>query len=407
MSEQQKGSVYFVGAGPGDPELITVKGMRLLEEADLVLYAGSLVNVELLKYVRAGVPCYDTAGLTLEKTMELIRKGAAAGKTVVRLHTGDPSLYGAIQEQIEAVNEEQIPWEIVPGVSSFLAAAALLVSEHVSSFFEENPTPAKLIAEKALQASRAREAARKARELTRRKSALDHLSLPGKLADCVSKKPEECEIYIVEGDSAGGSAKQGRDRRYQAILPLRGKIINAEKARLDKLLANEEIKNIITAIGTGILDDFDLEKARYHRIVIMSDADVDGSHIRTLLLTFLYRYMKPLIEAGYVYIAQPPLYKVQKGKKAEYVYDDRGLEELLKTWKSNNVSIQRYKGLGEMNADQLWDTTMDPEKRTMLQVTLDDAFMADEIFTILMGEKVEPRREFIQSHAKEVRNLDI
>ncbi|HHY29645.1 MAG TPA: DNA topoisomerase (ATP-hydrolyzing) subunit B, partial [Syntrophaceticus sp.] len=333
-------------------------------------------------------------GLIKENEENLTGEDAREGLTaVLSVKLKDPQFEGQTKTKL--------------GNSEVRGIVDSVVSEHVSSFFEENPTPAKLIAEKALQASRAREAARKARELTRRKSALDHLSLPGKLADCVSKKPEECEIYIVEGDSAGGSAKQGRDRRYQAILPLRGKIINAEKARLDKLLANEEIKNIITAIGTGILDDFDLEKARYHRIVIMSDADVDGSHIRTLLLTFLYRYMKPLIEAGYVYIAQPPLYKVQKGKKAEYVYDDRGLEELLKTWKSNNVSIQRYKGLGEMNADQLWDTTMDPEKRTMLQVTLDDAFMADEIFTILMGEKVEPRREFIQSHAKEVRNLDI
>jgi DNA gyrase subunit B len=333
-------------------------------------------------------------GLIKENEENLTGEDAREGLTaVLSVKLKDPQFEGQTKTKL--------------GNSEVRGIVDSVVSEHVSSFFEENPTPAKLIAEKALQASRAREAARKARELTRRKSALDHLSLPGKLADCVSKKPEECEIYIVEGDSAGGSAKQGRDRRYQAILPLRGKIINAEKARLDKLLTNEEIKNIITAIGTGILDDFDLEKARYHRIVIMSDADVDGSHIRTLLLTFLYRYMKPLIEAGYVYIAQPPLYKVQKGKKAEYVYDDRGLEELLKTWKSNNVSIQRYKGLGEMNADQLWDTTMDPEKRTMLQVTLDDAFMADEIFTILMGEKVEPRREFIQSHAKEVRNLDI
>jgi DNA gyrase subunit B len=333
-------------------------------------------------------------GLIKENEENLTGEDAREGLTaVLSVKLKDPQFEGQTKTKL--------------GNSEVRGIVDSVVSEHVSSFFEENPAPAKLIAEKALQASRAREAARKARELTRRKSALDHLSLPGKLADCVSKKPEECEIYIVEGDSAGGSAKQGRDRRYQAILPLRGKIINAEKARLDKLLANEEIKNIITAIGTGILDDFDLKKARYHRIVIMSDADVDGSHIRTLLLTFLYRYMKPLIEAGYVYIAQPPLYKVQKGKKAEYVYDDRGLEELLKTWKSNNVSIQRYKGLGEMNADQLWDTTMDPEKRTMLQVTLDDAFMADEIFTILMGEKVEPRREFIQSHAKEVRNLDI
>lgn len=282
-----------------------------------------------------------------------------------------------------------------------------VVSDHLATFFEENPGPSKMIAEKAVQASRAREAARKARELTRRKSALDHINLPGKLADCVSKKPEECELYIVEGDSAGGSAKQGRDRRFQAILPLRGKIINAEKARLDKMLANEEIKNIITAVGTGILDDFDLRKARYNRIVIMSDADVDGSHIRTLLLTFFYRYMRPLIEAGFVYIAQPPLYKVQKGKRIEYVYNDRELDDLLHRWKTDNVGIQRYKGLGEMNPDQLWETTMDPDRRTMLQVTLDDAVLADEIFTILMGERVEPRREFIQTHARDVRNLDI
>lgn len=282
-----------------------------------------------------------------------------------------------------------------------------VTSDYLTTFFEENPGPAKLIVEKAVQASRAREAARKARELTRRKSALDNLSLPGKLADCVSRKPEECEIYIVEGDSAGGSAKQGRDRRNQAILPLRGKILNAEKARLDKLLANEEIKNIITAIGTGILDDFDLSKARYHRIVIMSDADVDGSHIRTLLLTFFYRYMRPLIEAGYVYIAQPPLYRVQRGKKVQYVYNDQELDRLLKKMNTSNVSIQRFKGLGEMNADQLWETTMDPENRTMLQVSLEDAVLADEIFTILMGEKVEPRREFIQTHAREVRNLDV
>lgn len=282
-----------------------------------------------------------------------------------------------------------------------------MVSEYMTTFFEENPGPAKIISEKSLQASRARDAARKARELTRRKSALDHLSLPGKLADCSSKKPEECEIYIVEGDSAGGSAKQGRSRRFQAILPLRGKIINAEKARLDKLLANEEIKSIITAVGTGILDDFDIDKARYHRIVIMSDADVDGAHITTLLLTFFYRYMRPLIEFGYIYIAQPPLYRVTRSKNFKYVYNDHELERLLLEWKTNKISIQRYKGLGEMNPDQLWETTMDPENRIMLQVNLDDAMKADEVFTILMGEKVEPRRRFIQEHAREVRNLDV
>ncbi|MDH7577657.1 MAG: DNA topoisomerase (ATP-hydrolyzing) subunit B [Bacillota bacterium] len=282
-----------------------------------------------------------------------------------------------------------------------------VVTEYLMFYFEENPGPARQIAEKAVKAARAREAARKARELTRRKNALDHLTLPGKLADCVSKKPEECELYIVEGDSAGGSAKQGRDRRFQAILPLRGKIINAEKARLDKLLANEEIKSIITAVGTGILDDFDLAKARYHKIVIMSDADVDGSHIRTLLLTFFYRYMRPLIEAGYIYIAQPPLYRAQKGKEQHYLYSDHELEQLLRRWNTDHPNVQRYKGLGEMNPEQLWETTMNPEKRTMLQVTLEDAVRADEIFTILMGERVEPRRDFIQTHAREVRNLDI
>jgi DNA gyrase subunit B len=282
-----------------------------------------------------------------------------------------------------------------------------LVTEFLSTFFEENPNPGKLIAEKAVKASRAREAARKARELTRRKSALDHLTLPGKLTDCASKRAEECELYIVEGDSAGGSAKQGRNPKYQAILPLRGKIINAEKARLDKLLTNEEIKSIITAVGTGIMDEFDLNKARYHMIVIMSDADVDGAHIRTLLLTFFYRYMRQLIEAGYVYIAQPPLYKAQKGKTQQYVYDDHELEKLMQKWKTDHVSINRFKGLGEMDAAELWETTMNPDERTMLQVTLEDAAAAEEIFTICMGEKVEPRREFIQTHAREVRNLDI
>jgi DNA gyrase subunit B len=282
-----------------------------------------------------------------------------------------------------------------------------VITEFLTNFFEENPGQARLIADKTVKAAQARQAARKARELTRRKSALDHGALPGKLADCASKRAEECELYIVEGDSAGGSAKQGRNPRYQAILPLRGKIINAEKARLDKLLTNEEIKNIITAVGTGIMDEFDLNRARYHHIVIMSDADVDGSHIRTLLLTFFYRYMRQLIEAGYVYIAQPPLYKVQKGKTQQYVYDDHELEKLLGRWKTDHVSINRFKGLGEMDAVELWETTMNPDQRTMLQVNLDDAEAAEQIFTVLMGERVEPRREFIQAHAREVRNLDI
>ncbi len=281
-----------------------------------------------------------------------------------------------------------------------------IVSEGLSNFLEENPASSKKIIEKTIQAQRAREAARKARELTRRKNALDSNSLPGKLADCSSKDPVISELYIVEGDSAGGSAKMGRDRKFQAILPLRGKILNVEKARLDRILGNEEIRAMITAIGAGIGNDFDLEKIRYHKIVLMSDADVDGAHIRTLLLTFFYRYMRKLIENGNVFIAQPPLYKVKKGKKEEYLFNDKDLEEYQKK-NGKEINIQRYKGLGEMNADQLWDTTMDPENRTILQVTLDNAIEADKMFTILMGDKVEPRREFIQDNATYARNLDI
>ena len=282
-----------------------------------------------------------------------------------------------------------------------------IVTEGLSEYFDENPAITKRIIEKAIMASRAREAARKARELTRRKNALEVSSLPGKLADCSVKDPEQAEIYLVEGDSAGGSAKQGRDRRFQAILPLRGKILNVEKARLDKIFANAEIRTMITAFGTGISDDFDLSKRRYGKIIIMTDADVDGAHIRTLLLTFLYRYMKPLIEHGHVYIAQPPLYQIKKGKKHWYTYSDDELARKLDEVGRDGVTVQRYKGLGEMNPEQLWETTMDPEGRTMLRVEMEDAEVADELFTILMGDKVEPRRQFIEENAKLVRNLDI
>ncbi|MCL4440224.1 MAG: DNA topoisomerase (ATP-hydrolyzing) subunit B [Firmicutes bacterium] len=280
-------------------------------------------------------------------------------------------------------------------------------AEKFSTYLEENPSVARKIIEKGVTAARAREAARKARELTRRKSALETMSLPGKLADCSEKDPSISELYLVEGDSAGGSAKQGRDRRFQAILPLRGKIINVEKARMDKILANEEIRAMITALGTGIGEDFDLSKARYHKIVIMTDADVDGAHIRTLLMTFFYRHMRALIEAGYVYVAQPPLFRVRKGNHDSYVYSEKELEELLKRIGYDKVNIQRYKGLGEMNPDQLWETTMDPDTRTMLQVTLEDAIEADTTFSMLMGDRVEPRRDFIQENARYVRNLDV
>ncbi len=282
-----------------------------------------------------------------------------------------------------------------------------LIYQEMGHYLDENPNVAKKIVEKSLHAYRAREAAKKARELTRRKNALEITNLPGKLADCSSRDPSISEIYLVEGDSAGGSAKQGRDRRFQAILPLRGKILNVEKARLDKILSNNEIRTIITALGTGIGEDFDLKKARYHKIIIMTDADVDGSHIRILLLTFFYRYMPALIEAGYIYIAQPPLFKVKKGKEEQYFYSDHQLNSFYKKVGRNGYSLQRYKGLGEMNPTQLWETTMNPESRTILQVNLMDAIKADTIFSTLMGDKVEPRRQFIEDHAHDVRNLDI
>ena len=296
------------------------------------------------------------------------------------------------------------------GNSEARGAVDNVVSKQLEIFLEENPSVAKVIVEKSVLAQRAREAARKARDLTRRKSALDNMSLPGKLADCSDKNPENCEIYIVEGDSAGGSAKTARNRVTQAILPLRGKILNVEKARLDKIYSNAEIKAMITAFGTGIHEDFDITKLRYHKIIIMTDADVDGAHIATLLLTFLYRFMPELIKQGYVYLAQPPLYKVEKNKKVWYAYDDDELNRILtEIGRDGNNKIQRYKGLGEMDADQLWETTMDPEKRILLKVTMDEAATSeiDLTFTTLMGDKVEPRREFIEENARFVKNLDI
>ncbi|MDO9574231.1 MAG: DNA topoisomerase (ATP-hydrolyzing) subunit B [Candidatus Contubernalis sp.] len=321
---------------------------------------------------------------------EDIREGIAA---VISVKIRDPQFEG--QTKTKLGNPE------VRGIVDSL------IYQEMGHYLDENPTIAKKIVEKSLHAYRAREAAKKARELTRRKNALEITNLPGKLADCSSRDPSISELYLVEGDSAGGSAKQGRDRRFQAILPLRGKILNVEKARLDKILSNNEIRTIITALGTGISEDFDLKKARYHKIIIMTDADVDGSHIRILLLTFFYRYMKSLIEAGYIYIAQPPLFKVKKGKEEQYFYTEHQLEGFYNKMGRSGYSLQRYKGLGEMNPIQLWDTTMNPETRTNLQVTLVDAIEADNIFSTLMGDKVEPRRQFIEEHAHDVRNLDI
>jgi DNA gyrase subunit B len=298
------------------------------------------------------------------------------------------------------------------GNSEVRGIVETITNDKLSEFLEQNPSIGKKIIEKCISAANSREAARKARELTRRKSALESNSLPGKLADCSISDPAQCEIYLVEGDSAGGSAKQGRDRRFQAILPLKGKILNVEKARLHKILANDEIKTIITALGTGVGEgDFDIERLRYHKIIIMTDADVDGSHIRTLLLTFFFRYMRELIEFGNIYIAQPPLYLIRSGREITYAYDEEEKDEIVKriskNGSSSNPNMQRYKGLGEMNPEQLWDTTMNPEKRTLLQVTLENAAEADHIFSTLMGDQVEPRREFIEKNAKYVRNLDV
>ncbi|MDP4179881.1 MAG: DNA topoisomerase (ATP-hydrolyzing) subunit B [Bacillota bacterium] len=325
-------------------------------------------------------------------TGEDIREGMTA---VISLKISEPQFEGQTKTKL--------------GNSETRSLVESIVNEKLSNFFEENPSITKLILDKCITAARAREAARKAREMTRRKSAFETSTLPGKLADCQERDASLCEIYIVEGDSAGGSAKQGRDRKFQAILPLWGKMLNVEKARLDKVYENEKLMPVVTALGTSIGDDFDISKLRYHKIIIMADADVDGSHIRTLLLTFFFRYMKPLVECGHIYIAQPPLFKVSKSKESFYAYNEKEVDKITqeKQWRKEDCSIQRYKGLGEMNAEQLWETTMNPEKRTILKVELDDVIGADEIFTILMGDKVEPRKEFITNHAKLVTNLDI
>ncbi|SET72329.1 DNA gyrase subunit B [Natronincola peptidivorans] len=334
-------------------------------------------------------------GFLKEKDVNLLGEDIREGLTaIISVKLEDPQFEGQTKTKL--------------GNSEMRGLVESLTGEFLDSFLEENPVEAKQIVEKGLRAQRAREAAKKARELTRRKGALENTTLPGKLADCSEKDPALSEIYLVEGDSAGGSAKQGRDRATQAILPLRGKILNVEKARLDKILNYNEIRAMITAFGTGIGDEFDIEKLRYHKIVIMTDADVDGAHIRTLLLTFFFRYMKPLVELGHIYAAQPPLYKIKKGKSEYYAYSDKELNKILdEIGRETKADIQRYKGLGEMNPDQLWETTMNPEHRTLLQVTIEDAAAADEIFITLMGDKVEPRREFIEENAKYVTNLDI
>jgi len=319
-----------------------------------------------------------------------VREGLTA---VVSVKLADPQFEGQTKTKL--------------GNSEVKGIVDSLVSTGLGTFLEENPNIAKAIIQKSINASKAREAARKARELVRRKSALEGSTLPGKLADCSNKDPSKSELYIVEGDSAGGSAKQGRNREFQAILPLKGKILNVEKARLNKILKNNEIITMITALGTGIGEEFNIDKLRYHKIIIMTDSDIDGSHITTLLLTFFYRYMKPLIENGNIYIALPPLYLIKKGKEKRYALNERQKEKILKEMGTKKVSIQRYKGLGEMNPRELWETTMDPDFRTLKQITIEDAVAADEMFTVLMGDQVAPRKAFIQQHAKEVENLDI
>jgi DNA gyrase subunit B len=319
-----------------------------------------------------------------------VREGLTA---VVSVKLTDPQFEGQTKAKLGNA-------EVAGQVEGALADA-------ISQYLEENPADGRRIIEKCLMSARARDAARKARDLVIRKGALDGMSLPGKLADCQERDPAKSELYIVEGDSAGGSAKQGRDRRFQAILPLRGKLLNVEKARLDKILSSENVKPLIIALGGGIGDSFDLAKLRYHRIIIMTDADVDGAHIRTLLLTFFYRHMPEVVDAGFLYIAQPPLYRISTGKVTKYAQSEKDRERIIKEFTTRNLNVQRFKGLGEMNADQLWETTMNPESRTLLKVEVDDAAVADGIFTMLMGERVEPRKDFIKTEARKVRNLDI
>jgi DNA gyrase subunit B len=321
---------------------------------------------------------------------EDVREGLTA---IISVKIADPQFEGQTKTKL--------------GNSEVVGLVSSLVSDGLSEYFIENPKVANTILEKAVQARTARTAAKKARDLSRRKSTLESSTLPGKLADCSNRNPSETELFLVEGDSAGGSAKQGRDRQFQAILPFRGKILNVEKSRLGKLFKNNEIVSLITALGTGIGDDFDITKARYHKIVIMTDADVDGAHIRTLILTLMFRYMRPLVEAGYVYVAQPPLYKIKKGKTETYAYSDAEKDKKLKEIGTDKVSIQRYKGLGEMDAGQLWETTMDPESRKIVRINIEDEIKSDQTFQTLMGSDVTPRREFIQKHAKDVINIDI
>ncbi|HOP05928.1 MAG TPA: DNA topoisomerase (ATP-hydrolyzing) subunit B [candidate division Zixibacteria bacterium] len=333
-------------------------------------------------------------GKSKSNGLQLIGDDSREGLTaVISVRVRDPQFEGQTKTKL--------------GNSEVRGVVEQVTNEYLGAFFEETPAIGKKVVDKILQAARAREAARKAKELTRRKTALDSASLPGKLADCSLRDPESCELYIVEGDSAGGSAKQGRDRRFQAILPLRGKILNVEKARIDKILSNNEVRSMITALGCGVGDEFDTSRVRYHKIIIMTDADIDGSHIRTLLLTFFFRYMRDLIDQGYVYIAQPPLYRLKHGNNEQYVFDDSELDKIRKTFPKTGVSVQRYKGLGEMNPEQLWKTTMDPETRTLLQISLEDGKEADHLFSVLMGTEIEPRAKFIQENAQYVRNLDV
>lgn len=396
------------------PEPIYVKGERESIQAEVALQYNDSYSSNIYSYANN---IHTHEGGTHESGFKsaLTRVINDYARRNSLLKDSESNLTGDdVREGITAIISVKIPdpqfegqTKTKLGNSEVRSITEQLLNEQMQNYLDENPAVAKKIIAKGVMASRAREAARKARELTRRKSALEVSSLPGKLADCTSRNAADSELYIVEGDSAGGTAKQGRDRMFQAILPLKGKIINVEKSRLDKVLSNDEVRTMITALGTGIGEELQLDKARYHKIIIMTDADVDGSHIRALLLTFFYRYMRPLIEGGYIYIAQPPLFKITQGKTIHYAYNDRMMEEIMANLPSKSkVDIQRYKGLGEMNANQLWETTMDPDSRTLLQVSLEDAIDSDNVFDMLMGDRVEPRRDFIKAYANEA-NLDI